>query len=590
MSPRLEVWLAGPKALRAALLLAVLLALPSLLVGFYSDDWVQIAFLRDLSVSKNEPWQLYRFLPDDPALVARLIREGGMPWWTDPELHYGFLRPLSSLLFALDHALFGLAPLGYHVHTALWGVAFVGAGALVYRRSLPPVTAGLALLLFCVDDVRSQATQWIAARHALVSAVPAFLGLAAHIAHRRGTFRAGRFVAPLLFAVGLAGGESAVACLAYVFAYELFGPEARGTPGSARARALAPVTVVMALYVGIYRALGSGVSTNGQYYDPLHDPAGFLGAAAWRLPSLVGSYFLGSPTDLANVLPAAPFVVIGLVAVVLIVPLARAVAPELEPGERDALRWLLPGAFAGLLVSLGGFAGNRLLMVPSLGGAALMAVLLRHGARRLGATGARLRLRQALVGLLALVHGPLAALSFVGGGVFGAQVAAATDVVAQSMELPSARPARVFVLVCSDPMASMYGGTELAVTDPGRTSAFHILSMVKATHRITRVAERTLRIEPLEAPFLRGSFERVFRAPSRTFQVGDEVALKQGRVRVVGVREGEATAIELTLDEPLDGPDLAWLALRDGALRRVALPALGERIEIPWSPGPTGLF
>lgn len=590
MSPRAEAWLASPKALRAALALAVLLAVPSLSIGFYSDDWLQLGFLRGLTAIHNEPWNLYHFLPEGPDMVSRSIREGGMPWWTTPDLHYAFFRPLSSLLFALDESLFGDAPLGYHVHTCLWGIALVAAAAAVLRRSLPPATAGLALLLFTADDVRSQATQWIAARHALVSAVPAFFALAAYVAQRQGSFRAGRWLAPLLFALGLAGGESAVGCLFYFLAYEAVGPTSRGTPWSARLRALAPLLAVFAAYVALYKLTGSGVSQNGQYFDPLHDPAGFLAAAAWRVPSLVGSYFLGTPTDAANVLPVAPFVALGFVALALVVPLARAVAPHLERDERDALRWLLPGAVLALLVSVGGFAGNRLLMVPSLGGSALMAALFRHGFRSLGASGLRLRARRVVVGLFALVFGPLALLAFVGGGVFGAQMGRDIERIADDMELPAARPVRLFVLVASDPMTAMYGGTARIVKEPGVFGAFHILSMAKSTHRITRVGPRTLRIEPLEQPFLRGAFERVFHAPARVFHAGDRVELGAARVRIASETAGEPTAIEVELDGPLEAPDLVWLAYRDGGLRRVVLPALGEHLDIPWSPGPTGMF
>ena len=48
----------------------------------------------------------------------------------------GFYRPLLSLSFALDHALFGLAARGYQLTSALWFGACAGLLAIVIRRSV----------------------------------------------------------------------------------------------------------------------------------------------------------------------------------------------------------------------------------------------------------------------------------------------------------------------------------------------------------------------------------------------------------------------------------------------------------------------
>ncbi|HEX3772421.1 MAG TPA: hypothetical protein VHV30_16200, partial [Polyangiaceae bacterium] len=127
-------------------------------------------------------------------------------------------------------------------------------------------------------------------------------------------------------------------------------------------------------------AFGCGASGGDGYLSPVSAPLGFLSAAVTRLPTLVGDAVFNVPAEFATLPPAAGTVaVLGAVAGVVFAVLLRAVWPRSAPSERDALRWLLPGAVVAMFAGLGGFPGAREIMVPNLGFAPALAVVLLHG-------------------------------------------------------------------------------------------------------------------------------------------------------------------------------------------------------------------
>ena len=73
-------------ALRIVIAIVVLLALPSLAVGLFNDDYVQrVLLLGRIPLQPPDPLALYDFAPRDPAMIRRMADIGEMPWWVDPE-------------------------------------------------------------------------------------------------------------------------------------------------------------------------------------------------------------------------------------------------------------------------------------------------------------------------------------------------------------------------------------------------------------------------------------------------------------------------------------------------------------------------
>jgi hypothetical protein len=298
-------------------------------------------------------------------------------------------------------------------------------------------------------------------------------------------------------------------------------------------------------------------------------------------------------------LSPAPFIATGLVTIVAVGALLRAVWPTLAAGDRRALRWLGTGAVLATLVTVGGFPGPRLLLLPGIGGSAVIAAIILHAGKKLVATTAgraeRIGLRFGR-GYLVLFHLVLSPLMMLAGidllakmGAATASIDATLDGELGSATSPAPRPRHVVLLAGSDPAAALYVGAARALRSPSSVASWVPLSLARATHHIERVGDRTLRIFA-EPGFLHGSFELVFRSSDHPLHTGNRIDLDDVSVTVLSMDGRFPTAIEVVVrSTSIDDPSLLFLAWREGKLVPVHLSP-GERIDVPWSAGPTGFF
>jgi len=108
-----------PRAYHLAAVLALVLSLPSLFADFFCDDEVLVLRLDGVAPAPEPgPLNLYTFATGAGDQRARFVDHGPLPWWTYDGLRISFCRPLSSALLALDHAIWGRHPLGYHLRPA----------------------------------------------------------------------------------------------------------------------------------------------------------------------------------------------------------------------------------------------------------------------------------------------------------------------------------------------------------------------------------------------------------------------------------------------------------------------------------------
>lgn len=560
----------SPRAPWLVLLLTFCVTLSSIRLGFYNDDHAWKAALGGNWPEGPAWWDLYRFA--DPSINPALREIGVLPWWTTLELRLHFLRPLASALLRLDFALFGRAPLGYHLHCIAWYLALVASVGMLLRTLLPRVTANLAMLVYAFSVAHFYPWAWISCQHMLVASVPCVLGITAFVRSER----AGHWLYALGFLVGLSASETALGSLAFPLAYVAF--------RRSSARKLIPAGVVAVLYLVVYRIAGAGASHGDGYVDPLHSPGAFALRALGYPPMLMGNAFFGVPIELLLLTGWTPVVVVGLLACLLVGWLWRATRERMESSENAALPWLVIAGIVGCVPSLGAFPGGRVLLLPNIGFAALLAVLLGRGFAGAG-MGRRIGL-----GFLAFVHLFASPLVNVGNAFFNGGIGRELERIAATADFGSARP-RAFVMGTSDPMVTMYVPAVLADTGRSRLSCWSVMSGAKQSHRMTRIGERELVLRPNSGAFAREPFETLFRAMNVPFRVGEESQQCGVRYRVTALdADARPTEVHVFFDRPLEDPSLRFLVWRDGSLVVAPMPKPGETIDVPWSPGPLGNF
>jgi hypothetical protein len=568
---RLESASAAPQIL----LLTLFVTLPTLTLGFQLDDHVLRAVLKGTWPGPEVPfWDLYRFVSGDAQLNRAAMAAGVMPWWSAPDLRLYLVRPLSSLLFWADYRVFGDAALGYHVHTLAWYVALVAAVGQLFRALFSRATAHLSLLIFACSTAHFWPYAWVSARHMLVAALPCVLGLWALVARVRG----GPLWCALGISVGLLGGEAALSTFGFLIGYVALD---RSRAIRARLRDVLPSFVVGVSYLAIYATVGGGAAHSGGYVDPFHAPLEFMSRSAKMLPILLGNAVLGVPADLAQVGAQWPLVVVGAFATLCTWFALRKLTSSLA-GEGAQLWWLVLGAIIALLPTLGGFSGARVLLLPNLGFAPLLALLIRRGTAWRG-------FARGFGYLLLVVHVLLPPLLIWGHTANTFSMARAVERIAREAEIGAGRP-RVFIVGVSDPMVTMYAGAALTAEMPERLACWSVLSGSKQAHRLERTGERELLLIAEEAPMLRGAFETLYRAPSDVFRAFDTASSCGATFRVVAVEHGLPRRVSVHFDRPLEDPSIRILAWKDGRLTALTPPPLATGVHIAWSAGPLGLF
>ena len=579
-------WLGHPRAPRFVVAFALVLALPSLAVGFFGDDYAFVDWLEHRTPFSPPWWDLYNFTPGDPDAMRDSLATWLLPWWTASTLHLHLVRPLSSALLAFDHALFGRAALGWHLHSLAWYAVLLAATARFFRRLLPPATATLALIVFALSDAAVFPYAWPSARHVLLAATFAVLGVTAHVRFRADGWRPGRFLGPLALVVGLLASEAALGGFAFAIAYDLVGPR-RGTRRD-RAVRIFPLASLALAYLVAYALVGGGTRASGAYVTPL-EPSAFLATAAVRLPVLLGDAVLGIPAEAATLGFAGKLAVTGAIATVLFALLWRACLRTVPEGERATSTWLAVGAFAALAAGVGGLPGARVLFVANLGFAPIMAIVLRHGF----ASGRLAVPRRAGAGLLAVVHVVFAPLSQLANQHSMQTIARDTEATARTMRDEVGDRSRTFLMAASDPMVGLYA-TAIETSEASGTTASRRcrgwLSAVRADMTITRTGDASFALEPRGTTFLRGPFESLYRAPWLPMQVGDERTVCGARVRVAAVEDGFPSCVDVESDVSLDSRSVAWLAWDAGAVKEFAFPPIGQSTTIAWTAGPSGIF
>src|SRR5262245_7573859 len=172
-----------------------------------ADDLIHLGVLEGvLPCTWVGPFTLYTLSDGVPEHVRTMQNAGAMPWFFSPAFKMTFLRPLTSASIALDHAIFGLWPIGYRLQATVWFILLVVGVGLTLRRVLPGRLGVLALLVFTASGIHASLF-WNATRHIVVAGGLGMLGLAAHVRWREAGWWSGRVLSMIGFALSLLASE-----------------------------------------------------------------------------------------------------------------------------------------------------------------------------------------------------------------------------------------------------------------------------------------------------------------------------------------------------------------------------------------------
>jgi hypothetical protein len=586
--------------LGAALLLGLTLQWPSYHGGFRADDYVQWAMFRGDFPAPRSALDLFSFAAGTRDDYQSLVDFGHVPWWSHPELRLRMWRPLASALMALDFRLWDRDARPQHAHSLAWFcLLLIAAGRLLWRI-LPPPSAAIALLIFAASPCHTLPVGWLANRSTLVACTLAFAALELQLYARTSPALWPRLACAAVSCCALLCGEYALSALVYGLCFSLVW---RREPLRERARDALPVLAPTCAYLVLHSLLGSDIVHSGFYISPFKAPLDFARALLTRVPVLSSDLLLGLPsyyyhagtplrTWLLKLDLVSPEVWVRLpdwsTWHVMLGYLGLAVGLGLyawlrrQPGTDKPPTWLALGTLLSLVPCAGSLPEDRLLTAATLGSCALVACTLVSVARALAS--AQRRAAALVLGVLVLWL-PISALarSFEDVRALrdGSEIARAWCLDA---ELPSDPDARVYVISTADFNSAVnLPWLRLLEAKKALPRSYRRLSPGPLPVRLYPVGERTLEVRMVVSDVYGSAVPGLYRDPASPVLAGERHELPGIVVTVLETYQDNPVHMRFELDRALDDPSLWFIAATDRGLRRIALPAIGDNVLVPFA-------
>jgi hypothetical protein len=536
------------------------------------------------------------FAPD------KLLESGVIPWWTSGGTSISFWRPASALTHYLDYVLWPDSIPLMHIHSLVWFAVLVFTVGILYRRFITPAwVAGLAALLFMIDDAFYLPVMRISQRNIQISLLFGVLTLLAHDSWRRTGSRKAAFAEPFLLLLSLLGSESGVATGAYLFAYEVF--LGSGT-WKRRAACLAPAAAVVVGWRAVYTLLGYGVLDSGLYTDPISDPLRYLSGVLERGPILLYGQlgfppsevysFFSDPTQKVALLAALLFL-LGLF--ILFFPLLRKV--------RTAAFWGLGMLISVIPATALSIPSQRLLFFVGLGAMGVLGTFLGGMIERadwLPESRVWKRFAWISFAVLMVIH---LGIPVLGRSVAPIVITLGNSVGTQLLEVgrePSLAEKELVILNSPSPFLFLYFPFERAHDGSPMPRQTRILAPAFSSFAVTRTAENKLvlwtevgDLFSMDNPprKLAGNLVFTLWRANDTFQMNginieEGEHLRLGDMDISAARfseNGLPSQIVYSFQESLDSPDKKWLRWdwKNWEYQPFSLPEVGETV---WIEGP----
>ena len=610
-----QTLLSHPRLPTILVALAIVLSSPALWTGFETmDDLRHRVKLLDRS---RLPARLLEtgLVPDNSGKLATVLSDmhtinrtkadldklrdyGLMHWWTQPDYRASNWRPLDSFTHWLDYRLWPDWPVLIHAHSVFWFAAIVLLVTLLYKRLLEPAwVAGLAALMYLLDDSNYLPALWIANRCLLSSLVMALLSLIAY--HKwRSTGSAKCAVLSNVFLLAcLLASEAGVAAFAFIFAYAV--ALERGT-FLKRALSLLPATAVIIAWRTVYNALGNGAFGSGFVIDPVREPLSFAAALFERGPILLFAQLGGLPSETYSFIRPSyrPYLLAGayiflILVLIVLFPLLRR--------DRLARFWFLAMLLATVPICAT-LPMNRNLLFVAVPAFALLAQFIKSvidapaNEKPLPANRFWRHLARAVCAYFILAHLLFAVLGRVTTPITVQQTREQFRLTMDLGPLDGVQDQDLVVVNAPNPFSLFFVPLYRAHLQQPLPNVLRVLAPAFANLQLTRVDQTTLNIraksgnilsgrerKPFHLVYLYQTFNEGFRRRKFPMHAGDKVVLPRLTVEVLKV-DDKGLPVEITcrFAAPLDDASLRWLAWdwHDKSYLPFTVPALGQTVEL----------
>lgn len=567
-----------------AAVLAILLTLPSLKAGWLVDDYHHKLLMSDYEgviKSMDSPLDMFNFLDGDPERAAKGIDYGILPWWTYDKIKGAFLRPLASITHWFDYLVWPDSPVLMHAHSVvLYGILVMLAAFLYRRFATVGWAAGLAAILYAIDDAHGTTVGWLANRNAILAVLFGVLVLIVHDRWRRGGWRAGIVLGPVLLVLSLLSAEAGIATCAYLGAYALCIDRDRFVR---RFAALVPYAGIVIIWRVLWTYFGYGVAHIGCYADPLGEPLRYVSMVINHGPLLLQSAVAVPPADICMVLSSQQWKVVLWGACIFLVLAALVLIPLLKQ-NRVARFWAV-GMLLSVLPICATFPSDRLLLFVSIGGMGLVAEFVAFVFTKVKGQQRPLLWRvpaTLLVVLLVFVHlviAPLVLILRVSHPMGPKELIDSLQYVSfdesiENQDLVIVNPPSTFLTLTSLP----------AWASEGKPLPAHMRILASSQFgpvEVKRIDERTITVRP-RGGYLVTVLDRLFRDDKQGLSVGERIELTGMTVEVTELRSnGRPAEAAFSFSVGLEDASLRWLQYEKGRYVPFHPPAIGWSVELP---------
>lgn len=597
-------------AIIGLLLLAALLHIgTSIGGGFYADDYVQRVsvvgsealaergLLEGIKTQDLSAFLInqFNFFNPQSANYPAMQAFGIIPWWAGEDAMLHFYRPLAAATHFIDYHFWPDQARIMHVISLLWYLFGLAAIYCLYRRlSADKSIALLALLLIILDLSVFQVVTWIASRSMLMVIVFGFFCVRAY--HESITDKRWYPVAVFALVLALLSAEGAIGICAYLGAY-LFTLDQR--PWLKRIVHILPFALITVLWHGLYQKAGFGAYGVDFYLDPGREPLHFLQTALYRLP---GNFFeLSSGVDFMSgqLRPDIRAIAFAIGGISVLLLLLWQLWPELR--KNKTLQFFLLGSCFALVPGLSIALAPRVMILPNVGFAWVLASLLSYNARAMFA-GMRRYVANGLTVYTVFMHGLVAVAFALMININAISTAFSEQKAYGQIQLGTEDIADKHVVVVNSlqPFWLAFVAHQLDFQQQALPYSVRLLASSFYPLRLTRLTDNTLRLEGLPAIqldrqpvdgyqgkeaghyiYLTWELMGLIRAEREPWQEGQHYQFAEMQITVEKLYQGKPQSLLVTLLKPMD--EYRWLyhdwQNKAQPYKTLSLPASGEFIE-----------